>query len=63
VQTSTATEREAQILVLFQQCLGCDEVSLDDDFFVLGGDSFAATRFVARVYDLCGVEFQQDVLF
>src|SRR5262245_8121918 len=59
----TASEREQQILDLFRSCLACDDVSLDDDFFALGGDSLAATRIVARLYELFGVDFQQDVLF
>lgn len=60
---SGATEREQQVLELFRRTLSRDDIGLDDDFFELGGDSFAATRIVARLYDLWGADFQQDVLF
>ena len=33
---------------LFAEVLGADHVGLDDDFIVLGGNSIAAARVVAR---------------
>jgi thioesterase domain-containing protein/acyl carrier protein len=59
----TPAEREQQVLALFRLCLARDDISLDDDFFALGGDSLAATRILARLYDLWGADLQQDVLF
>lgn len=63
VRAGPAPPLEEQVLELFRACLGRDDVALDDDFFALGGDSLAATRLVARLYERWGVDFQQDVLF
>lgn len=35
---------EAQISAVWQEVLGIDQAGADDDFFALGGDSFAAVR-------------------
>jgi acyl-coenzyme A synthetase/AMP-(fatty) acid ligase len=39
---------QAQLLVLWRELLGQDEIGIDDDFFELGGHSLLATRFVAK---------------
>lgn len=48
---------EAELLEIFRDCLGYDtELTRDDDFFELGGDSIAATRVVSRIDKALGLK-------
>ncbi|BFR47067.1 non-ribosomal peptide synthetase [Nitratidesulfovibrio sp. HK-II] len=50
-------EQEAQLLEIFRDCLGYDaELTREDDFFDLGGDSIAATRIVSRMDQALGIK-------
>ncbi len=42
-------ETETQLARIWREVLGIDEVGADDDFFELGGDSFAATTLAAEI--------------
>lgn len=46
---------EMSIATAWAGVLGIDEVAPDDNFFALGGDSFAAVRLLAAVDELTGV--------
>ena len=52
VAPRTPTERA--LADVWADLLGLERVSVDDDFFALGGHSFAATRMVGRVADVTG---------
>src|SRR5262249_50467945 len=52
VAPRTPTERA--LATVWADLLGLDRVGADDDFFALGGHSFAATRMVGRVADVTG---------
>jgi thioesterase domain-containing protein/acyl carrier protein len=43
------TEAEAKLAKIWQDVLGIDTVGVADDFFELGGDSFAATTLAAEI--------------
>ncbi len=43
------SETEIAVAEEFSQLLGAEQVSRDDDFFTLGGNSLSATRLVARL--------------
>jgi acyl carrier protein len=43
--------------------LGLDRVSMEDNFFFLGGHSLLGTQMIARVRDLFGVELTLRSLF
>ncbi|OZE38564.1 hypothetical protein CH256_06700 [Rhodococcus sp. 05-2254-6] len=44
-----STETESALVAIFETVLGLDRIGVDDDFFVLGGNSLNATRVIARV--------------
>ncbi|MGV8871025.1 MAG: amino acid adenylation domain-containing protein [Rhodococcus sp. (in: high G+C Gram-positive bacteria)] len=43
------TDIERALVSVFEDILGVDTLGVDDDFFVLGGNSLSATRAIARV--------------
>lgn len=48
---------QAQLLDIFRDCLGYDaELTREDDFFDLGGDSIAGTRIVSRMDQALGIK-------
>jgi acyl carrier protein len=53
-------ERVASMLALL---LGLDKVSIEDNFFLLGGHSLLGTQLIARVRDAFGVELPLRALF
>jgi len=57
----TAVER--QILALWKDLLGCERLTVHDNFFAAGGDSLSATRLLARLRDLFQVEVPIRAIF
>ncbi|MCU1463450.1 MAG: non-ribosomal peptide synthetase [Acidimicrobiales bacterium] len=51
-----ATPVEAALAGLWAGVLGVDRVGVDEDFFLLGGDSLRAMQLVAQVADALGVD-------
>ncbi|MGA8117573.1 MAG: amino acid adenylation domain-containing protein [Actinocatenispora sp.] len=58
-----ADEVEATLVTLFAQVLGIDELGVEDDFFVVGGNSFLAIRLLTAVTREFGVEVPVASLF
>lgn len=63
----TAPESPTTILdsvaLIFEEVLGAAEVSADDDFFALGGDSLVAAQLAARFEEVFGVPVPLDIVF
>jgi acyl carrier protein len=56
------TELEGHVLELWRAVLGVPQVSLDDGFLDVGGDSLTATQVLARIEAEFGVELALDEL-
>lgn len=60
---SPRTAQEAILAGLFAEVLGCDNVGIDDNFFMLGGHSLLAMRLIARVASVLEAELPIRTLF
>jgi len=54
---------ETQLASIFQRVLNTDSVSIQDDFFDLGGHSLTATRLLSQVKEITGRQIPLSVLF
>ena len=57
------TEVEAELATMLASLLGIPDVSVEDNFFLLGGHSLLGTQLIARVRDAFGVELSLRALF
>src|SRR5262249_33542733 len=57
------TPREETLCEIFAEVLSMEKVSIDDDFFALGGHSLMATRVVSQVRATLGVELSLRTIF
>jgi len=57
------TDVETELAAILSSLLGVDEVSVQDNFFLLGGHSLLGTQLIARVRDVFGVELSLRTLF
>jgi oxalate---CoA ligase len=53
----------ARVCAMWEDVLGVDRVGMDDDFFLLGGDSVLAARVVARVREVYFIELPLLTVF
>ncbi|ASS74401.1 hypothetical protein CIG75_04980 [Tumebacillus algifaecis] len=58
-----ATPDEMMLAQIYSEVLGVEQVGVHDHFFELGGESLLATKVVARVRELFGVELPLNTLF
>lgn len=57
------TSTEAQVAAIWGDLLGQAPSAVDDDFFVLGGQSITFVQFLGRVQQVYGVDLPVDPLF
>ncbi len=57
------TPSQRVVAEVFGDVLGVHEVGLDDDFFMLGGNSLIATRVIGRIGDELGISIPLRLLF
>lgn len=60
---SPQTELEHQLVDIWQQILGHDQIGIQDSFFRLGGNSLSATRLQARIQRTFSVQIPLAELF
>ena len=58
-----STPIEGRLAALLAPLLDLDQVSIEDNFFLLGGHSLLGTQLIARVRDAFGVELSLRTLF
>ena len=56
-------EVETELAAILSSLLGVEEVSVQDNFFLLGGHSLLGTQLIVRVRDVFGVELSLRTLF
>ncbi|KPW12257.1 Peptide synthase, partial [Pseudomonas amygdali pv. aesculi] len=59
----TGSDLQAQIASVWCEHLQCEQVSADDHFFLLGGNSIVATQVVARLRETLGIDLNLRLLF
>jgi acyl-CoA synthetase (AMP-forming)/AMP-acid ligase II len=59
----TASPLEAALMALWSRLLGVERIGLDEDFFLLGGDSILATRLLAELRDVFLAELDLAAVF
>jgi amino acid adenylation domain-containing protein len=57
------TEVETEVAHIVGALLGVDDISMDDNFFLLGGHSLLGTQLIMRLRDAFGVELALRTLF
>ncbi len=57
------TETQTKLLAIWRQVLGIDEISVEDDFFILGGHSLKAAQILSRIRDEWGVDLPISIVF
>ncbi|MET0410977.1 MAG: phosphopantetheine-binding protein, partial [Polyangiaceae bacterium] len=60
---SARDDLDRSFLAVFQTILGRPEISIDDDFFALGGDSMMAIRLVKELKKSTGIDYPLSALF
>jgi len=58
-----STDVERRLLEIWQQTLGRTDITVDDDFFDIGGDSVTATRIVAQACAELGKDMEVAEIF
>ena len=56
-------EVEAQVVAIWQEILGHEQIGVEDDFFELGGHSLLATRVLARLREAFDADLPLRLLF
>lgn len=63
LQVAPESPLQRTVVEVWEHVLGTEPISLDDDFFALGGDSLAALEMIVRLADALDQEIAEDVAF
>lgn len=58
-----STPVETELVTILSKLLKLDQIELNDDFFLMGGHSFAAAQLIARIRSHFGVELSLRAVF
>jgi len=56
-------ETEKKLKEIFEQILSVGEISIEDSFFELGGDSLSAIKLTTKIYDILNVQISINDIF
>ena len=56
-------ELERQICTIYAEVLGVNDISIDDDFFKLGGDSISSIQLISRLRQKLGLQIRVKDIF
>jgi acyl carrier protein len=59
----SGSDVEARLAEIWSTLLGSDSVGLDDDFFMIGGNSLVAVQLIAQVRTAFGVRLPMRSIF
>ncbi len=62
-ERATLSELQLLVIELWEQILQTEPITLDDDFFALGGDSLAALEMIVALGDRCDRALGEDLAF
>ncbi len=60
---AAGSDTERSVVDIWERILGVEPISVDDDFFALGGDSLAALEMIVAIGDRLGVSAAEDLAF
>jgi amino acid adenylation domain-containing protein len=60
---SPRTPTEAQIVQIWSEVLGVEQISIKDNFFELGGHSLLATQVISRINSAFGLDLSVQMMF
>jgi amino acid adenylation domain-containing protein len=63
VTVQAETELEATVVSIWERVLATEPISIDDDFFALGGDSLAALEMIVAVGEATGINLDDEAAF
>ncbi|MGF1598328.1 MAG: amino acid adenylation domain-containing protein [Acidimicrobiales bacterium] len=63
ILVEATTEREAQVVAVWERILGLEPIGVDDDFFALGGDSLAALEMIVALAEAAGTDLPEALAF
>lgn len=63
VYIAPSNETESRLMEIWKDTLGISEISCDDDFFDLGGDSLSAVRLNNAIRETFGTDFHLNDIF
>lgn len=55
--------REEKLVEIFEEILGVDHIGINDDFFMMGGNSLKATQVISKLKDFSGIRLPLKELF
>lgn len=61
--TAPGSELERQVVAAWETALGIEPISVDDDFFAIGGDSLAALAMIVSLSAELGVHLGEELAF
>ncbi len=63
LHVAATTETERRVVAVWEKVLGIEPISIDDDFFAIGGDSLAALEAIVALSEQLKLDASEDMAF